>query len=343
MKTSQIFIACLAFICSPGVVAEEPVKPEPGPVPAMPAPEAADYRLLDITVAGDRAVVVGQHGVILTSADGETWTQSPVPVSTMLTGVQFTDAQTGWVTGYDGSILKSADGGQSWAIKHYDITSRPLFDLLFIDDQRGIAVGGYGTQYVTADGGESWLEVENALTDAGMHLNEILHLPDGTLFIAGERGLLARSVDQGATWEILQSPYKGSFFGAMHWGEAGVLLHGMRGHVFLVEDVAALKVAETLDWDIFSDNVEVDEAEAISLGYQPVTNPSKESLFGGMIMEGQAMLVGVNGSILKLNTGAHALTPVASDIDQTLAGVTRFKGLILAVGRRGVQRIGESQ
>ncbi len=344
MNKYYLLLCSLFWLMPPVSMAESvrPEAPEPGPVPAMIAPKAAEYRLLDITVAGERAVAIGQHGVIMTSDDGETWTQSPAPVSTMLTDVQFTDKNTGWIVGYDASILKTIDGGLTWVIKNYDITARPLFDLLFLDDKRAIAIGGYGTQYVSTDGGETWEEIENALSDAGMHLNEILRLGDGSLFIAGERGLMARSNDEGETWQLLQSPYKGSFFGALEWGEAGVLLYGMRGNVFIAHDAAALKVAETVDWDIFSQEVHVDPDHVIALGLQHITNPSNESLFGGEKMGGNsALFVGVNGAILKYRRDEPALTVVESYIDQTLAGVTEFKGQILTVGRRGIQPLGE--
>ena len=315
--------------------------PEPGPVPAMPAPEAHMDRLLDITVAGDRAVAIGHHGVILTSEDGKTWAQSDSPVSTMLTKVMFSDENNGWVLGYDATIMKTTDGGLSWSLKHYDLKARPLFDMLFLDPKNAIAIGGYGTQLVTTDGGESWREIKNELTDVGMHLNEIVRLGDNSLFIAGERGLLARSTDEAETWQMLESPYKGSFFGGMTWGPTGVMLYGMRGNVFLADDVTVLKPAVELDWDIFSAEVMVDPAKSEEMGWKHVKNPSSESIFGAMEVGARgALFVGVNGSIVSFDPKAESLNLIPSPIDQTLAGVAEFKGQTLAVGRRGIQPIG---
>ena len=45
----------------------------------------------------------------------------------------------------------------------------------------------------------------------GMHLYGITE-SNGKLFVAGEVGVLFRSLDKGLTWEALESPYDGSFF-----------------------------------------------------------------------------------------------------------------------------------
>src|SRR5438445_4258963 len=88
-------------------------------VPALPAAKAVHGRLLDIAVAGDRAVAVGQQGVILTSADGKSWEQRPSPVSAMLTRVRFVDPHVGRALGYDATILQTQDGGANWTLRHH--------------------------------------------------------------------------------------------------------------------------------------------------------------------------------------------------------------------------------
>lgn len=314
--------------------------PVPGLSPAIEAPKAAENRLLDITAAGEQAFAVGQHGVILRSSDGKNWQQRPAPVSVMLTRVKFTDPAHGWVLGYDGAILRTTDSGESWQIAHYDPQARALFDLIFLDGSHGIAVGGYGTMLVTRDGGQAWEEVDSVLGDIGMHLNAIVRLGDGSLFIAGERGMMARSFDQGETWEVLDGPYGGSAFGAMPVGGKGVVIFGMRGNVFMAQDVSACAVADASSWDSFEREVFRSEETIKALGWEAIESPTLESLFGVVsLAKNRMLMVGVNGTVLHLNTTTRTILPMDTPADETLAKVTLFNGQVLAVGRRGVQNL----
>ena len=83
----RAWMLALTLISASAWAEEQAVKPEapaPGPRPALMAAKAAQARLMDITMAGGQLVAVGEEGVILTSADGTQWTQSPSPVNTTL-------------------------------------------------------------------------------------------------------------------------------------------------------------------------------------------------------------------------------------------------------------------
>lgn len=329
---------CLLLGLSAIVSAEE--ARVPGLSPAIEAPKAAENRLLDVTATAEHAFAVGQHGVILRSSDGKRWEQRPSPVSVMLTRVNFTDGNNGWALGYDATILRSRDAGDSWTLAHFDPQARALFDLLFLDQDHGIAVGAYGTMLVTRDGGESWTEQDSALGDIGMHLNSIIRLGDGSLFIAGERGMLARSEDAGETWQVLDGPYGGSAFGALPLGERGVVIYGMRGNVFMAQDVSACAVADASAWDSFEREVFRDAATIKSLGWASIESPTLESLFGALsLAPNRFLLVGVNGVVLHLNTTTRTILEMEVPPVETLVKMTQFKDHVLAVGRRGVQTL----
>ncbi|MGH8516232.1 MAG: WD40/YVTN/BNR-like repeat-containing protein [Panacagrimonas sp.] len=312
-----------------------------GPSPAVIAPKAAKNRLLDVALAGTRLVAVGQQGVILVSDDAKTWKQSASPVGTMLTHVQFTDSRTGWVLGHDATILQSTDGGTTWALKHHDPKGRALYDLLFLDSTHGLAIGAYGTMLQTTDGGASWNARDDALTGLGMHLNALLKLADGSLFIAGERGLMARSTDAAATWTVLDSPYAGSLFGARPQGDKGALVYGMRGNVYTAADLAICPVVDVATWDPYSRETVTDPVKLAASGWRKVESPIRESLFGAIALDsGAALLVGVNGTTLKLDAAATSIAPVRTAAVETLAKGVRFQDRVIAVGRRGVEDLG---
>lgn len=314
------------------------------PVASLTAPWAVKSRLLSIAQAGKRLVAVGQQGAIVISDDGATWRQVASPVSQMLTRVRFSDANTGWATGYEAVILKTADGGQTWSVQHFESAARPLYDIVFSDPANGIAVGGYGTYLTTADGGKTWGALASPLSDLGLHFNTVQKLEDGSLFLAGEKGVLAHSIDGGANWKMLQSPYAGSFFGFIALGGNKILAYGMRGNVFVSDDITRAPAQDAASWDQYAAASVIDPAQIAALGWQRLANPSKESLFGATRLDsGEVLLVGINGTALKTDLAANQLAPVKLKAEETLTGVVSANNKLIAVGKRGVQQIGESR
>lgn len=197
---------------------------------------AAKSLLLDVTRAGDRLVAVGDRGHVLISADeGATWNQSVTPTRAMLTGVSFPDEQHGWAVGHDGVILHTADGGRSWARQDNGKDLETIFlDVLFLDARHGFAVGAYGKFLETTDGGKTW--ATRRIFDEDLHFNRISNDSAGTLFIAGESGLVLISSDQGATWTRSPLDYEGSLFGIRPLTGGVLIGYGLRGHIFVSTD-----------------------------------------------------------------------------------------------------------
>jgi len=194
-------------------------------------PLATDSMLLDITRAGNTLVAVGERGHVVTSTDGENWTQAEhVPTRSTLTTV-FSIGDRVWAGGHDAVILTSGDRGKNWSRLHYDPDrGQAVMDIYFTDNDNGIAMGSYGIYLHTADGGKTW---EEAIVDeeSDYHLNSLLDFGDGKWLIAGEAGLSYRSYDYGETWELLNLPYLGSMWGALKTGSDCALFYGLRGHV----------------------------------------------------------------------------------------------------------------
>jgi len=290
------------------------------PRPSEIAPMAVLSLLLRVVDTGKQLVAVGERGHILLSADGEQWSQVRSPVSASLTAACFSDADHGWAVGHDAAILRTVDAGHTWTLQHFDPEAhQPLLDVLCLDQQRAYAVGAFGSFFVTRDGGASWTPADApAIRADGPHLNAIVKLNNGELFIAGESGLLGVSADGGA-WEKLKSSYEGSYFGAMPWSDKGVIVYGQRGNVWRSDDVHS-GVWTRLD-----------------LG-------TTQSVFGGTLLpQGGAALVGADGLAVLLGAdGAldrRKLSRVSGGSDSgTLASVIARKDGLLAVGEFGVER-----
>ncbi len=310
-------------------------------IPSEIAPKAVRSVLTDVTHTGKRFVAVGDRGHVLLSDDGQNWTQVVSPVSRMLTAVYFVNEQTGWAVGYDLAIIKTNDGGETWALQNHDAEQGwPFYNVFFINAQRGFAMGERGTLMVTDNGGSSWDTIENDITDLGMHINAMIRLANGILIAVGEKGLVIRSNDEGANWEMVTEPYVGSFFGIVPRGKNGFVTFGLRGNAFATDDASALLVQDPLEWDEYGRETVIDPERLTELGWRFLENDITESLFGGTSLpDGEVVMVGVNGSIARTDTSAGRLVPVPNPGDTTLGSVVVNNGNLIMVGVAGISRL----
>ncbi len=223
--------------------------------------------------AGQRQIVAGERGLVLYSDDcGSTWQQARVPVSVTLTALTFVDSTHGWAVGHDGVILATQDAGATWqkqldglAIAQLalaaaqkaiaadstnedsqralsdaerllaDGADKPLFALHFWTPARGIVVGAYGLALVTEDAGATWQWIGDRVPNPmGLHLYG-LWAHDNLVYAVGEQGLVVRSEDGARSFQVVPSPYDGSYFGitgSAHENSTDLIVYGLRGHVF---------------------------------------------------------------------------------------------------------------
>lgn len=208
-----------------------------GTEPAERARESVNSLLTDMIFSGSHYFAVGWRGHILRSEAGKSWQQAEVPVNVLLTAVDFVDEQRGWVVGHDGTILHTQDQGESWRVQSYGVGLPQLLDVMFFDSQRGIAIGTYGAMMQTENGGQSWHTVSNAITDESVHLNDIERLADGRILLVGELGMMAISDDEARSWKRMTSPYESSLFAAAPKGEKGAVVGGLRGNLFITDNI----------------------------------------------------------------------------------------------------------
>lgn len=116
-----------------------------------------------------------------------------------------------------------------------DTSGAPLLDVVCLNKNRALAVGGYGYLVETTNAGDDWQKVVERIDNGnGWHLNAIAQIPaSSTLLVAGEKGLLLRSRDNGLSWKALESPYDGSFFGVSALTDGTVLAYGLQGNLWV--------------------------------------------------------------------------------------------------------------
>jgi len=168
--------------------------------------------------------VVGSAGTILRTVDGgETWVMQESGIDgsnvartptrnvgasggeygdpSYFKDVSFTDANTGTLVGWDGSILRTVDGGETWVMQESG-TTRVLHGVCFTDANTGTAVGREGSILRTVDGGETWVMQESGSTE---FLSGVSFTDANTGTAVGSDGTILRTVDGGETWVMQES------------------------------------------------------------------------------------------------------------------------------------------
>ncbi|MEL7558588.1 WD40/YVTN/BNR-like repeat-containing protein [Stutzerimonas chloritidismutans] len=312
-------VLSILFLAAPAQ-AQNPA--EPGVRYAIESQKAATSLLLDIAHAGKRLVAAGDRGHILYSDDGgATWTQAKVPTRQLLTAVYFADEQHGWAVGHDALILGTTDGGQTWTQQYENREGEvPLLDVWFENAQHGFATGAYGVLLETTDGGKNWEDVADRLdNEDGFHLNAIAEIPGSGLFIVGEMGGMFRSADMGETWERVESPYQGSFFGVVGGGEPGVVVvFGLRGNLFRSTDFGDSWQAIEL----------LDDGDTVESGLAD----------GNRLADGRIVVVGHGGTVLSSEDNGKSFTLFSRPDRRSLSGVvSNPDGNLILVGQSGVR------
>jgi len=125
------------------------------------------------------------------------------PTPTFRTGVDihFMSPEHGYILTQNFQVLETIDAGENWTVKHTFEDFSPMTDFAF-HNSLGFIVGDDGNVLKTTDGGATW--VENIDIGIEQNLNSV-HLFDQTIIISGENKL-AKSIDGGSTWEILDIP-----------------------------------------------------------------------------------------------------------------------------------------
>lgn len=114
----------------------------------------------------------------------------------------------------------------------------PLMDIWFANEQQGWASGAYGTLLYTTNGGQMWQDwAHNVDNPDQLHLNGVIGVADGALYLASEWGTVFRSTDSGISWTRHETGYDGSYFGVLVNPETKtVFAYGLRGTVYRSTD-----------------------------------------------------------------------------------------------------------
>jgi len=114
-----------------------------------------------------------------------------------LLAVSTPDKDNIWIVGYNGTILHSADRGNTWQSQISPVEI-DLFDVFFTDNKDGWIVAKYGTALHTTNGGETWEKIETGTKE---RLFSVCFIDKLSGWAVGAMGIIINTVDGGKTWQ----------------------------------------------------------------------------------------------------------------------------------------------
>jgi photosystem II stability/assembly factor-like uncharacterized protein len=199
------------------------------------------------------------------------------------------------------------------------VFTSPLMDVWFQDGARGWAVGAFGTLLGTTDAGQHWASLAGEIDNPEeRHLNAITGDGRGRVLIAGEGGVLYRSLDGGGHWQALPPVYDGSWFGAAYSAATdSLLLCGLQGSLYRSRDFG-------------------DSWEAVPSGTGLGLAGAAASADGRRIS-----IVGAVGTLLESRDGGQTFTPRALAQRPGLSSALYLDDRLILVGQGGVLTLAE--
>ncbi len=152
---------------------------------------------LPLKIKSTSALIIYLLLFIAFNSKAQVW--SPIaglPSAANFKTVKFIDANTGWVAGDDGAILKTTDGGNNWVVQTSG-TANTLRSIFFLDATNGWACGDLGTIISTSNGGTTWTPQTSPYTS---QYNSVQFVNTSTGWIVGKGSVLLKTINGGANW-----------------------------------------------------------------------------------------------------------------------------------------------
>lgn len=183
--------------------------------------EAGATPLRGVASSGTQAVIVGANGVAFTSPNGLAWTARSTGTASNLNRVAWCDTQFVAV-GDNGTILTSPDG-VTWTLRSSK-TVLSLSDAIF--SQGHIFVVGNGGTILNSTDGISWTPRGSGTAN---NLSGLTQSAD-KLFAVGQAGTILQSSDLGKTWTPANSSTANALNGVT-WSGAQLVAVGASGKI----------------------------------------------------------------------------------------------------------------
>jgi photosystem II stability/assembly factor-like uncharacterized protein len=147
-------------------------------------------------IDANQGVLFEDEHVYTTQDGGYSWAAG-TGITHVCLEVDYADPNTLFAVGYDNSIFKSVDGGDTWATVHAGAHQELLLGVNFLDPNHGTAVGDYSMIMNTTDGGDTW----NYTPLIGDMLLKSAYMWDvNTTYTCGTPEYVFKTTDGGESW-----------------------------------------------------------------------------------------------------------------------------------------------
>ena len=192
------------------------------------------------------ALAVGYAGFIWMTTDGVSWVQQTSNTGVPLNDVAALSANTAWVVGDGGTILKTTDAGTNW-VAQTSGTTENLKKISAVNSSVAWAVGTTGTLLKTTDGGTTWAPQFSGTMAA---LSSVVAVDTNSAWVVGEGNTILHTIDGGrGAWPApVITSVTPKLFGADSWSPATVTITGMGLHGGRVTVNFGSTASESVTW-----------------------------------------------------------------------------------------------
>ncbi len=162
-------------------------------------------RFYDVNTGYTTAPVYGGSMLEIhkTTNGGASWTDQNAGYSgERFMGIWIVHPDTVYISGNDGHILKTMNGGQNWATLTTNTTEQ-LWGLQFTSSFTGYAAGSNGVIIKTTDAGATWAPQSSGIPN---ELSYIYFRNANTGYISGG-SIIIKTTNAGTSWFSLSAPY----------------------------------------------------------------------------------------------------------------------------------------
>ncbi|MCB0639891.1 MAG: T9SS type A sorting domain-containing protein [Lewinella sp.] len=176
-------------------------------------PTDNNYQYRGISALPDgRVWTAGSYGTLAFSDDGGfTYTDQFPANKSGLRFIAFADLQHGLAGGYNGAILHTADGGNTWTDLSNLYGGPSFIRTGFARGPNEWWVAASGNIERTTDAGQTW---ETLRSGGGVSTYSLAPTPN-RIYAADNNGKVYRTLDEGANWDELSTPIEPTGFNTL--------------------------------------------------------------------------------------------------------------------------------
>ncbi len=185
-----------------------------------------------------------------------------------LLSVWFADDNNGYAMGAYGVVLRTRDGGQSWAIEGNRLENPDNYHFYAIAQSSAgtlILAGEAGTLLRSLNGGNTWERIDTPYSGSFF---DAVATSDGGLLIFGLRGNVFRSLDEGASWAPVATGDNRTLMCGTAGDDGSVVLAGAAGAVLSSDDAGAtFNVIPTTGNKVYSGVTTAPDGRVLLVGF----------------------------------------------------------------------------